>query len=69
VGHCQYLADVKGHSGYGKNFNWKVLAKQDAIDALNKADKEVATHVVWVAFEPVGAFNGVAVARAYRCPP
>lgn len=61
---CQYLDQIEGESGYGKNLNWQILAKYAA---LGKAEKLAATHVVWMQFNPVGGFNGVAVAKAYRC--
>lgn len=61
---CRYLDNVEGQSGYGKSANWLALAKYSV---LNQAEKLAATHVVWVRFEPVGAFNGVAVAKLYKC--
>lgn len=61
---CQYLNEIEGVSGYGKNANWQALAKYSA---LNRAEKLAATHVVWTRLEPAGGFNGVAVAKAYRC--
>lgn len=64
VRNCQYLDQVEGASGYGKNFNWQALAKYSA---LSRAEKLDATHIVWVEFNPVGGFNGTAVAKAYRC--
>jgi hypothetical protein len=62
---CQFLGKVEGSSGYGKNLGWQPLAK---FNAAQKADKLGASHVVWQQFITVGAFNGVAVARAYSCP-
>lgn len=61
---CRFLGKVEGSSGYGKNFGWQPLAKSSA---LRKAEKLGATHVVWQRLIPVGAFNGVAIARAYSC--
>ncbi|MCK9396936.1 MAG: hypothetical protein M0Q44_15250 [Methylobacter sp.] len=61
---CNYLAEIEGNSGYGKNYNWQSLAKDSV---LAQAEKMAATHVVWMQFNPVGGFNGVAVAKAYRC--
>lgn len=64
VQNCRYLQEVEGSSGYGKNANWSVLAKHSA---LVRAEKLGASHVVWDRFYPVGAFNGIAVAKAYQC--
>jgi len=61
---CHYLDKVEGSSGYGKNFNWQSLAKYSA---LSRAEKLGASHVVWEQFYTVGAFNGIAVAKAYNC--
>lgn len=61
---CHYLNKIEGSSGYGKNFNWQTLAKYSA---LNHAEELGATHVVWEHLTPVGGFNGIAVAKAYRC--
>ena len=61
---CHYLQKVEGSSGYGKNMNWQSLAKYSA---LSKADKLGASHLVWERFDPVGSFNGIAVAKAYNC--
>jgi hypothetical protein len=61
---CRYLRQIEGGSGYGKNPSWRLLAKHAA---LSKAEKIAATHVVWMRFDAVGGFNGVAVADAYRC--
>ena len=64
VGDCHFLGKVEGSSGYGKNAGWQRLAKSSA---LHRAEKLGASHVVWEQMYPVGAFNGVAVARAYSC--
>ncbi len=64
VKNCQYLKQIEGGSGYGKNFSWQKLAKYAV---LSQAEKIAATHVIWVRFDPVGGFNGIAVANAYRC--
>lgn len=61
---CEYLQQVTGNSGYGKDLAWQRSAKYMA---FAQAEKLTATHVVWVRVEEVGAFNGVAVAKAYRC--
>ncbi len=61
---CQYLEEIEGSSGYGKNYNWTVLAKHSV---LTKAEKLGASHVVWERFYPIGAFNGIAVAKVYHC--
>jgi hypothetical protein len=60
---CRYLQDVVGNSGYGKNNGWQKLAKYAV---FSQAERIAATHLVWVRFDVVGAFNGVAVAKAYR---
>jgi hypothetical protein len=64
IKNCHYLQIVEGASGYGKNMNWQSLAKYSA---LTKADKLGASHLVWERFDPVGTFNGIAVAKAYNC--
>jgi hypothetical protein len=61
---CHFLGKVEGSSGYGKNTGWQALAKYSALD---RAEKLGASHVVWEQMVPVGAFNGIAVARAYTC--
>jgi len=61
---CHFLDKVEGSSGYGKNFDWQSLAKYSA---LSRAEKLGASHVVWEQLYPVGAFNGIAVAKAYDC--
>ena len=61
---CRFLGKVEGSSGYGKNMGWQSLAKSAA---LQRAEKIEASHLVWERFIPVGAFNGLAVARAYSC--
>ncbi len=66
MGACRYLTRVSGDSGYGKNSGWQALAKYAA---LQRAEKLGASHVVWERFTPVGAFNGMAEAKAYVCEP
>ncbi len=61
---CNFLGKVEGSSGYGKNTGWQPLAKSAA---LHRAEELGASHVVWQQMIPVGAFNGIAVARAYGC--
>jgi hypothetical protein len=61
---CNYFDTIEGSSGYGKKFEWKSYAK---LDAINKATEKGASHIVWERFTPVGAFNGVAVAKVYKC--
>ena len=61
---CQYIDEVEGASGYGKKIDWRVFAQYSA---LKKAEKLGASHVVWDRYYPVGAFNGIAVAKVYRC--
>lgn len=64
VENCQFLGKIEGSSGYGKNNGWLPLAKSSA---LRHAKKIGASHIVWERTLPVGAFNGVAIARAYSC--
>lgn len=64
ISSCTFINTVAGSSGYGKKFNWQSEAKTVA---LSQAEKLGASHVVWEAFNPVGAFNGVAVAKVYKC--
>jgi len=66
VENCRFLDRIEGESGYGKNIDWKGLAKQSA---LSRAEKINASHIVWERFYPVGGFNGVAIASAYQCNP
>ncbi|NJD08504.1 MAG: hypothetical protein FIA97_18695 [Methylococcaceae bacterium] len=61
---CSYLDRVEGSSGYGKNQDWKGIAKYSA---LSKARNLGASHIVWERVAPVGVFNGTATARAYSC--
>jgi len=64
VAQCHFLANVRGDSGYGKNFGWQAIARKRA---LKKAEKTGATHIVWQDMRPIGAFNGEATGRAYDC--
>ncbi len=61
---CRFVSHVSGDSGYGKNLDWKGMAR---IVALRRAEKLGASDVVWDRFTPVGAFNGTAEGRAYVC--
>ncbi len=61
---CQFIKTVDGSSGYGKNNDWKSIAKASV---LLHAEKLGASHVVWDKFNQVGAFNGIATAKAYKC--
>lgn len=64
VERCQFLSDVKGNSGYGKNTGWQAIARKQA---LKKAEAIGATHLVWRDFRPIGAFNGEAIGQVYDC--
>jgi hypothetical protein len=64
VQNCSYLNQVEGSSGYGKTLNWRGFAKHAA---LHRAKRSGATHIVWEKLVPVGAFNGIAIGRSYRC--
>ena len=64
ISNCQYLTEVEGSSGYGKKFDWKGFAQASV---LNQAEKLGASHLVWERYYPVGAFNGIVVAKTYRC--
>ncbi len=64
ISSCTFINTVAASSGYGKKFNWQSEAKTVA---LSHAEKLGASHVVWEAFNPVDAFNGVAVAKVYKC--
>lgn len=61
---CRFLSRVSGDSGYGKNNDWKGLAKYAA---LRRAEKLGASDVVWERFTPVGSFNGMADGKVYDC--
>jgi hypothetical protein len=62
---CKFLTTVVGNSGYGKQIAWQPHAKADAIQ---RASKLGATHIVWRDFRDIGAFNGAVTARTYECP-
>ena len=66
VKHCQLLGKVHGSSGHGRHHGhgWKDIAKHNA---LVKAKKLGATHVVWHNIKSIGAFNGVVDGKAYAC--
>jgi len=64
VQNCRYLDRVLGSSGYGKNQDWRGIAKAMAV---RKAAGIGASHIVWDRISPVGVFNGTAEARAYSC--
>jgi hypothetical protein len=64
IQNCHYLDQVEGSSGYGKNLDWNRAAKYSA---LSHAEKLGASHVVWERIYPFGAFNGIAIAKAYNC--
>lgn len=61
---CQLVGDIDVDSGYGKNHNWRSIVHNTALD---KAASLSATHLVLVKTQPIGAFNGVLFAKAYRC--
>ena len=62
---CQLLGEVVGNSGYGKNPNWKPIAKTYA---ENKAESLGATHLGPITYRAMGSFNGEARSKAYLCP-
>lgn len=62
---CTSLGEVVGNSGYGKNPNWKPIAKTYA---ENKAESLGATHIGPLTYKPLGSFNGEARGKAYACP-
>lgn len=62
---CKLLGDVVGNSGYGKNPNWKPIAKTYA---ENKAESLGATHTGPITYRALGSFNGEARTKAYACP-
>ena len=64
VENCQFLGKIEGSSGYGKNFGWQPLAK---FSARRLAENLGASHIVMERLIPVGSFNGLAIARAYKC--
>jgi hypothetical protein len=64
VQHCRFLSRVDGSSGYGKNHDWRAMAKGNA---ERKAGNLGATHIVFTRLYAVGAFNGEASAKAYAC--
>lgn len=62
---CKLLGDVSANSGYGKNPNWKPIAKTYT---ENKAESLGATHLGPITYKAMGTFNGEAHAKAYACP-
>ncbi len=66
VKQCHLLGKVHGSSGHGRHHGhgWKDIAKHNA---LVKAKKLGATHVVWHNIKSIGAFNGVVDGKAYAC--
>jgi len=64
VASCHFFDTIEASSGYGKKFNWQSIAKEAA---FQKAEELGASHLVWDRFNPIGAFNGVAIARLYKC--
>ena len=64
VQNCHFLDRIIGESGFGKNIDWKGIAKHSA---LIRAEKIDASHIVWEQFYPIGAFNGSITASAYQC--
>lgn len=65
VGRCHLLGDVSASSGYGKNPNWRPIARTYA---EKKASGLGATHVSSIQFIAGGTFNGEARLKAYACP-
>jgi hypothetical protein len=64
IQNCQYIKKIEGFSGYGKNNNWKDIAKYRA---LNQAEKLGATHVIWEKYYTTSGFSGIATGKAYSC--
>lgn len=64
VANCRFLGMVEGSSGYGKNNGWQKLAKQAA---FRRAEQLGASHILLEQMIPVGAFNGIIVAKAFSC--
>lgn len=62
---CICLGEVVGNSGYGKNPNWKPIAKTYA---ENRAESLGASHLGPLTYKPQGSFNGEARGKAYTCP-
>lgn len=65
ITHCQFIGNVEGSSGYGKNLRWEPIAKSYA---ERKAEAMGATHLVLTQHRPRGSFNGEIDAKAYACP-
>lgn len=64
IQNCRFLDHVEGASGYGKNIDWRGLAKHFA---LRHAERLNASHVVLQRFIPIGSFNGFVIGSAYQC--
>jgi hypothetical protein len=64
VASCKLFDTIEASSGYGKKFNWQSVAKETA---LQQAQQLGASHLVWDRFNPIGAFNGIAIAKLYKC--
>ncbi len=61
---CRFVGDIQADSGYGKNADWRSKAYYAAMARGNELK---ATHLLVVRLEPVGAFNGVVFAKAFKC--
>ncbi len=61
---CRFVSWVSGDSGYGKNNDWKGIAKQEA---LRNAEKLGGSDVVWERFIPIGSFKGMVDGKVYDC--
>ena len=61
---CRFIGRVSADSGYGKNYDWRGVAKYAA---LKRAEKLGASDIVVERYMPVGVFNGEVEARAYLC--
>lgn len=66
VSACRALGEVRGDSGFGKHAGttWTTVARRDA---LARAGRLGATHVVWEGSSGRGAFNGRVDASAWVC--
>ena len=64
VSNCQYLDEVEGSSGYGKNMNWQNAARYSAI---SKAEELGASNIVLQQFQTITSLSGTVIAKAYSC--
>ena len=64
VAHCTFLKDIEGRSVFGERLKDPAVKKAKE-DALGKAEKAGATHIVWGKVSSTDITT--VAAKAYRC--